>query len=198
MSDDVTELVEQHLHLARSRAKRHCQAGLESYEDVYADALVGLWDAARKFEPERGWQFATYATHRIDGAIGDGRRERDPLSRSQRKSGEIENPISLDELLYDDEQAAITIGDQIADPHDEIAVIDTEAAEWTFHLQLRQMIAELPFKERHVVTRYLEGAYLWQIAEELEVTESRCSQLWTKAMSHLRQLARELDLEMAS
>ena len=57
---------------------------------------------------------------------------------------------------------------------------------------LAEAIAELPRKERLVIVLYYaEGVFLRDIAEVLEVTESRVSQLHTKALSRLRDKLRQ-------
>ena len=54
-------------------------------EDILSYAQHGLLDAIEKFNPDQGVKFETYATRRITGAIIDGQRSQDPLSRSARK-----------------------------------------------------------------------------------------------------------------
>jgi RNA polymerase sigma factor (sigma-70 family) len=44
-------------------------AGLLEFEDLVQEGRIALLYAARKFQPERGWQFSTYAIHWIRGAI---------------------------------------------------------------------------------------------------------------------------------
>jgi RNA polymerase sigma factor for flagellar operon FliA len=52
-------------------------------EDLVAYGQVGLAEAARDFDPERGNAFSTYAYYRIRGAIYDGLSKMTWLSRSQ-------------------------------------------------------------------------------------------------------------------
>lgn len=54
-------------------------------EDMISYAHHGLLNALGRFEPGRGVKFETYATRRITGAIIDGLRNQDPLSRPARK-----------------------------------------------------------------------------------------------------------------
>jgi len=62
-----------------------------SQEELRSYGYVGLLEAVRKFEPNRGISFSTYAMWRIRGAIYDGLRELDPYTRSLReKSKKIE------------------------------------------------------------------------------------------------------------
>lgn len=53
--------------------------------DLIAYAQIGLLDSIRKFKPEVGVLFETYATRRVTGAIIDGQRRDDPLTRAARK-----------------------------------------------------------------------------------------------------------------
>lgn len=54
-------------------------------EDLYSVGVIGLIDAANKFDPNRGAQFKTYAEFRIKGAILDQLRSMDWVSRSTRR-----------------------------------------------------------------------------------------------------------------
>lgn len=54
-------------------------------DDLTSLALMGLYDAINKFEPERGLKFDTYASFRIRGSIIDGLRKEDWLPRSHRE-----------------------------------------------------------------------------------------------------------------
>ncbi|PXW92506.1 RNA polymerase sigma-28 (SigD/FliA/WhiG) subunit [Streptohalobacillus salinus] len=53
-------------------------------DDIKSLALLGLYDAIKKFEPARDLKFDTYASFRIRGAIIDGLRKEDWLPRSSR------------------------------------------------------------------------------------------------------------------
>src|SRR4030066_1723087 len=52
--------------------------------DLENYAYIGLIDAIKKFDLNRDIKFETYANYRIKGAIIDGIRKQDWLSRSQR------------------------------------------------------------------------------------------------------------------
>lgn len=55
-----------------------------SRDDIHSLGLMGLYDALEKFDPTRDLKFDTYASFRIRGAIIDGLRKEDWLSRSTR------------------------------------------------------------------------------------------------------------------
>src|SRR5690625_304429 len=62
-----------------------------SREELESFALMGLYDALKKFEPARELKFDTYASFRIRGSIIDGLRKEDWLPRLLReKSKQIE------------------------------------------------------------------------------------------------------------
>jgi RNA polymerase sigma factor for flagellar operon FliA len=58
--------------------------GVSDAEDMEQDATVGVLQAARSFEPERGNRFATLAYLRARGALLDGQRALDHVQRSWR------------------------------------------------------------------------------------------------------------------
>lgn len=88
-------------------------------EDLKSEGVFGLIDAIEKFEPERGFKFETYASHRVKGAVLDSLRRQDWMPRTSRALiRELEvattylhsklgrNPTDrelLDHLVWDDE-----------------------------------------------------------------------------------------------
>jgi len=53
-------------------------------EDMISAAMVGLVDAANKFDPTKGVKFKTFAEYRVRGAVFDEMRKLDWFSRSMR------------------------------------------------------------------------------------------------------------------
>ena len=64
---DRTQLIERHLPLARSLARRYMQGG-EPFDDLEQTARVGLIKAAERYDAERGG-FAAYAVPTILGEL---------------------------------------------------------------------------------------------------------------------------------
>lgn len=71
-----------HMVVAQLKKKLSDQA---DEKELISFGMVGLWDAARKFNHEQGVKFETYATQRIRGEILDGLRQTDAASRTLRK-----------------------------------------------------------------------------------------------------------------
>jgi len=62
------ELIERNLRLVVSVAKKYRGMGLP-FGDLIQEGNLGLMKAVEKYDPERGWRFATYATWWIRQAI---------------------------------------------------------------------------------------------------------------------------------
>ncbi len=62
------QLVEDHLRLASHFARRYSGRGL-SRDDLEQTARLALVKAAERFEPDRGFAFATFASRSIDGEL---------------------------------------------------------------------------------------------------------------------------------
>ena len=96
------------------------------------------------------------------------------------------NVVALDEMLHGgDGEGKTSLGDTLVDKRadDPVAVFETEEMKFI----LAQAINTLPEREKIVVTLYYyEGLTLAEIGQVLGVTESRISQMHTKAMLQLR------------
>lgn len=89
----ANELVQHYMYLVSFHVER-IAVNLPNYvsrDDLDSFALMGLFDALKKFEPDRELKFDTYASFRIRGSIIDGLRKEDWLPRLLReKSKQIE------------------------------------------------------------------------------------------------------------
>lgn len=82
---DRRTLVEQYMPYVRSIAgkiKKTLPAQVE-YEDLVEYGMIGLVEAADRYDPKHGANFITFAYYRIRGAIYDGLRGMGWLSRSE-------------------------------------------------------------------------------------------------------------------
>jgi len=99
----ANELVKSYMYLVNFHAERissHLPNSVDK-EDVKSFGLLGLYDAMKKFDPNRDLKFDTYASFRIRGAIMDGLRKEDWLPRSVReKAKKIEQAADQLEQIY--------------------------------------------------------------------------------------------------
>ncbi|MCK5152877.1 MAG: RNA polymerase sigma factor WhiG [Spirochaetales bacterium] len=197
------------------------------FDDLVGFGVFGLFDAIKKFDPDKHVKFKTYAVTRIRGAIFDELRSIDWVPRSVRqKTREIEDTIhrlesSLGRAASDQELAnemrmttkefqktmmkisgtsILSLNDvwYTGDDNDKVSIVDSIESPSSLNPDIIvekgeikrviiQAITELPEKEKKVlVLYYYEDLTLKEIGKILEVTESRISQLHTKAIMRLR------------
>lgn len=227
-------LLKRYLPLVRNVAGRMAINFPRSVElcDLINTGVIGLIEAFRNFDPERGVKFETYAVPRIRGAILDELRSLDWVPRSTRaKAREIERALLAFENDYgrppsDDELAAV-LGMTVNDLHlsledvskttllslDEmifreednrqvprIETVEDESANIILknleknELQAYLVIAidRLTEQEKLVIALYYyEELTLKEIGEVMKISESRVSQIHTKAVLKLRGMVRE-------
>ena len=85
---DVEQRISEFAPLVR-RMAHHLAAKLPAsvqIDDIIQAGMIGLMDAASRFEEAQGCQFETFASQRIRGAMLDELRQNDWLPRSMRKS----------------------------------------------------------------------------------------------------------------
>ena len=93
--------------------------------------------------------------------------------------------VSLDEARSCDDQESATLGDHLADP--QAVDMDSRLEEEQTRLVLLRTLDLLPEQERLVVALYYyEHLTLKEIGRTLGISESRVSQVHTRAMSRLR------------
>jgi RNA polymerase sigma factor for flagellar operon FliA len=174
----VSELVTQdHLDWARAIAREKARGDEGLYQDLESAAALGLAQAARTWRPDGGASFRTHAFTRMNGAIADEMRKRDHLSRSMRQA------VSVGLAKDPGPPAPLTeeVVDELVDPALELELVETAAV-------LRDAIHALPERERFVMWLRLEDELpLREIGQLLGVTESRVSQIATKALARLRE-----------
>ena len=167
--------------LAASVARR-----LPSHVD--RDELVALgalgWAEARvRFDPTRGVPFAGFAAMRIRGAILDGLRAADTLSRADRKRAREESRPTAPRVVSDPDELEAAIAAAASERDASDALVDEELVQ-----ELRQALATLPERERYVLTRhFFDEVPMRAIGVELGVTESRISQIVSGAVARLRE-----------
>jgi RNA polymerase sigma factor for flagellar operon FliA len=213
------ELILEHLPLVRQiigRLKARCPHGVD-LENLEAAGVLGLVEAANRFEPQRGTRFETFAYMRIRGAILDELRRNCPLpqhlleriARVRAAYKKLVPPVQVEQLA---EATGFSI-DEVADclsavrltriaswddvvasaraltAPDERPDRQVEAAEQK--ALLAEAITQLPERQRLVVTLYyLEELRLKEIGVVLELSESRVSRLLKTALFNLGELIR--------
>lgn len=62
-------LIEDNLALVKYCIKRYIYIGTDEYEDLFQEGCIGLILAARRFDPDLGYAFSTFAISNITGLI---------------------------------------------------------------------------------------------------------------------------------
>ncbi len=85
--DRIQALVLDHLGLVNRVVDRSFAGlyGLVSRDDMIGAGMVGLVEAAHRFDESKGVKFSTFAYHRVRGAVGDLLRQLDWLGKSARE-----------------------------------------------------------------------------------------------------------------
>lgn len=227
-------LLNKYLPLVRNVAARMALGFPRSVEltDLVNTGVIGLVEAFRNFDPERGVKFETYAVPRIRGAILDELRALDWVPRSTRaKSREIDraltylenelgrqpekhelakhlnitmnelhrslddvsctNMLSLDEIVYpDDDNRQVPRIETVQEKGKPSILGEIEKGE--LRAFLVTAIDLLTAQEKLVISLYyFEELTLKEIGEVMVISESRVSQIHTRAVKKLRGMVKE-------
>jgi len=227
-------LLNRYLPLVRNVAGRMAINFPRSVElcDLINTGVIGLIEAFRNFDPERGVKFETYAVPRIRGAILDELRSLDWVPRSTRaKAREIERALlffenengrpptdkeladmlnltvdelhlsledvskttllSLDEMIFrEEDNRQIPRIETVEDENANVILKNLERSELQAFLVIA--IDRLTEQEKLVIALYYyEELTLKEIGEVMKISESRVSQIHTKAVLKLRGMVRD-------
>lgn len=182
--------------------------------DLVSEGIFGLIDAIDKFDLDRGLEFQTYAVPRIKGAMIDALRAADWVPRSVRdkvraiEKAHLTLQTRLDRMPTEEEVAA-ELGISAAALRDlyakvsytsisateDLVVVDNAPApgdaleDDVVRTLLLRHVRQLRERDQVIVALYYyEGFTLAEIGRVLGVTESRVSQLHTRAVLALRTL----------
>jgi len=174
------QLVIEHLGLAANIAgnmSKRLPRHLDSH-DIHQDARLGLMYAAARYDARKNVPFGSFARRRIGGAIVDGLRRSDHLSRCARaraKAQGTEVPAEPLPLIFPDRIPGVL------EPPDHYAA----AAEC--RRLLCAAIETLPARLRVVLQAYYHGGQTMRaIGERLGITEGRVSQIHARGLRLLR------------
>src|SRR5262249_36173132 len=183
MAQPQRDLVHQHLDLVRliARRVRRALARRVELEDLEAHETEGLLQAARRYDPRRGASFATFAGHRIRGAMYDAVRAQGRYTR--REVAEHRTRVHV--------PAATPAPEPDALPSDE-ARPDEIALARERRRRLAEAVGALAGSERHFIQRlYFDGAMLTAAGGELGLSKSWASRVHARALRRLREALEE-------
>lgn len=183
---DVDERIAAHLAFARAVAARsldpRCRGA--DREDLIAWGVFGLVQAARRYRGDMGAPFGAYAARRVRGQVLDALRERDPLTRSERRafreaqkvSEDLPPPyveVSLDRLAELGEPAV---------PEDEVP----RRADPRWERVAAELRGLSALERRVVVDAFARGLKLREIGKRVGLSESGVCRVRARALKKLR------------
>jgi RNA polymerase sigma factor for flagellar operon FliA len=180
-----------------------------SLGDLISAGMLGVVEGFLRYDPSRAETLDAFLDHRIRGALLDELRRNDPLTRAQRG---LARQIRQAPREASEESLAVAVGLSVSALREKVSQIATATAIQATgdghgaddapdhglapdaalearqrHAQLVRAAADLPERERVLLTlHYEEGQSLREIGARLGVSESRASQLHSRAIQRMR------------
>ena len=162
------------------RVLRRYSVGDMEREDLISWGMMGLLEAARRWDPERSCSFSTLASMVIESRVLRG------VNR-QGKPAQAAATLSLDALILEEEAGgqAARLVDQLASEQDvERQVLDSET-----RTVVRSALAQLPPPQRRLIERHFyEDTPIPKLAEEMGLTRQAVHAREKKILQQLRDL----------
>ena len=216
------ELIRAHTDAARRialRMARRCPQWVQR-EDLIAAGMIGLVEAAERFDGTRTEPFLAFAEHRIRGAVLDELRRGDIMPRRMRqlarRISDVVHNLSHGGEPPSDQRIADALGVTVESYRDELSSLrnvdverldtqriavmrdldvlpDAAASQREVRDQISTALASLAARDVTILGMYfVEEQTYQQIADTLAITPSRVCQLLWRAIARLRhQLAGE-------
>jgi RNA polymerase sigma factor FliA len=183
----IDERIIAHLGFARAVASRsldpRCRGA--DREDLIAWGVFGLVQAARRYRGDLGAPFGAYAARRVRGQVLDALRDRDPLTRTERRAFREQQKISED---LPPPYVEISL-ERLAELGDaDVAIAATQARQrdprWSAVALALQHLA--PLERRVLVLAYGREMTLREIGERVGLSESGTCRVRARALRKLR------------
>lgn len=178
------ELGRRALAVAEKVRKQVARKWPEFADDAFGEAALGAWEAAKEWDPARDAKFETFAEWRAMGQYADAARKERPKGYRQRddeKRGEVPPVLSLDATWVRGEVVNEMSWGELVGVEDD-------------HSDLREMVEDLcrrlPTNCRTVIRAlYCDPSTptMKLVGQALGMSESRVSQIHTKAIAMLRE-----------
>lgn len=213
------QLIIAHLEYVRRIARHLCHEMPQhvDIENLEAAGMLGLVEAAGRYDSQHTTNFQSYAYPRIRGAMIDELRRNCPVPQHVLSQWQILKELiraadgtcdvsllavqsGLDEQAVESCLKAVRVLNPLATAPELCSIpAETPSAEAAMCRQeqrsrIANAIEELPQRERTVLTLYyLEGLTCQQIGDAIDLSESRVSRILADAELRLRKLIQEPD-----
>ena len=158
-----SDLTTEHFQLARNFAKRHCPGDM-SEDEAYSAALLGLCEAAKRFDETKGAKFHTYAFFWMRREVMQEWRD---LIRSRVISGKRVGWV--DNLRRE--------------------IAERKKSEVTLELvakKINRALKSIPEREADVLRKRSQGETLKVVGEEMGICRERVRQLESRGLRLMR------------
>ena len=94
----------------------------------------------------------------------------------------IQDPISLQEPIYNDGSENIYVMDQVSDKKNTDDI-------WTEHMTITEAMKRLNEKEKNIITRrYFDGKTQMEVADEIGISQAQVSRLEKSALKNIKKM----------
>ena len=183
--------IKQHDRLVRTIVNQYHVANVDP-EDLMQEGRIGLIEAAKRFDPNRGIQFASYASWWVRKYITLGLSDYGNAVRISKHAKDAMDrcvSLSFDDILYIEDGDPITFADTLTDGVYKEAEMIEQEEKAELHERLRRAIDSLTKNERYVLCHLYgfeaEEKTMDQIAAELHISREWVRKLHKLALKAL-------------
>lgn len=178
--EEVNKYYKYALNYSRYVIRKYGISGVIDYYDLAQEGMIGLLDAASKFDRNKG-EFDAYVKFRINGSIMDHVRRVMPYSPGMSKEyREQQDAMLNNEYSY-------VVDDSIVS--DQVMMSNRMKV-------IEELLEGLSEREKKVIMEvFLDERKQTDVSEDMNLTPCRVSQIKKQALDKLREIAAEKDID---
>lgn len=192
ITNEQRALAEKNIGLISNVIRRFKYSRYMPTEDAFQFGAIGLCEAARRFDPERGFKFSTYAVWWIRAFIVRYlMRHLHQIRIPEKKQSQgVRSPAQINNIIQDEDGNECSIFDKISDdPETEMHLAEKDLIEKA----LDEIQKLKPKQRRAAESFFLIGMTLDETGKRLGVCRERVRQINKKTLSEIRE---KLDIKI--
>ncbi|MCQ2342677.1 MAG: sigma-70 family RNA polymerase sigma factor [Paludibacteraceae bacterium] len=180
------QFIKEHAYIVRTIARQYGKVNNQR-EDLLQEGYIGLIEAAKRYDPTTGVQFASYASWWVRKYIREYMLNNSQIVRLPAKTKDYYKPLTedIETPLYEEEGDVIRYADILTDG----TTAETDLIRQEEHQRLMDMIEKLSPREQQIIQQIYgidcEAVPMKEVAKRMGLSYDRVKKIHAKCLRKL-------------